>query len=123
MSEFDSYGTLKIAGICAVSAFSFVIARLGNRLARDPIRPEDDAAFQAWKARRRWLIATEFMTLPALTTAAFFVTHLSGGSEIIAIGAGMVAGGVGLPFVVSAMRSVVRARLNMSDTVQEDDHA
>lgn len=90
-----------------------LVARLTHALARSPIEPEDPAALKAWRARRRWMVAAEVAALPSLTLMAAVLTILSNGSPVVALFSGLVAGGVGFPFMVSAMRDFVRRRIEL----------
>lgn len=97
-----------------LSAAAFIVARLAHRYARDPVEPLDQEALRQWKARRRWWPVAEFGALPAMALLAAAMTWLSGGSLVVALLGGMVAGGVGLPFLVQAMRELVQKRIQDS---------
>lgn len=88
-----------------------LVARLAHALSRSPVEPEDAAGQRAWRARRRWMVVAEVAALPSLTLMAAVLTMLSNGSPVVALFSGLVAGGVGFPFMVSAMRDFVRRRI------------
>jgi hypothetical protein len=95
-----------------LSAAFFIVARLTHYFGKDPVEPLDAEALRVWKARRRWMLIMELSALPAMALCAATVTWLSNGSTVVAIGSGMVAGGVGFPFLVSAMKDLVRRRIS-----------
>ena len=88
-----------------------LVARLAQSLAKSPVEPDDPAQLKVWRARRRWLVVAEVAALPSLTLMAAVLTMLSNGSPVVALFSGLVAGGVGFPFMVSAMRDFVRKRI------------
>ena len=88
-----------------------LVARLAQSLAKSPVEPDDPAQLKVWRARRRWLVVAEVAALPSLTLMAAVLTMLSNGSPVVALFSGLVAGSVGFPFMVSAMRDFVRKRI------------
>lgn len=90
-----------------------LVARLAQSLAKSPVEPEDPEQLRIWRARRRWLVVAEVAALPSLTLMAAVLTMLANGSPVVALASGLVAGGVGFPFMVSAMRDFVRRRIDM----------
>ena len=98
-----------------LSGVAIMTARVAHLLAKDPVEPVDPEARRVWMVRRRWIVVAEFAALPSLVGMAAVLTMLSNGSPVVALAGGFVAGGVGFPFMVSAMRDFVRRRISEGD--------
>lgn len=111
MERFDWAAFLEYYRVSALGAAIILLARVSHVLGRNPVPPEEIKAFEAWRRRRRWFLIMEAASFPALSGLGAAATMASGGSPYVAMFSGMIAGGVGFPFAMSAMRDFVRRRV------------
>ena len=111
MERFDWAAFLEYYRVSALGAAIILLARVSHVLGRNPVPPTDVKAFEAWRLRRRWFLVMEAASFPALSGLGAAATMASGGSPYVAMFSGMIAGGVGFPFAMSAMRDFVRRRI------------
>ena len=111
MERFDWAAFVEYYRVSALGAAIILLARVGHVLGKQPVPPTDVKAFEAWRLRRRWFLIMEASSFPALSGLGAMATMASGGSPYVAMFSGMIAGGVGFPFAMSAMRDFVRRRV------------
>lgn len=98
------------------AGMAMVGARLGWLLfgaEADP--PADPAAMALWQRKRRWLVFSEFSALPAFATLALAVGRLKEWPDVGVILFTMALGALGFAFLLDALQTVFRKRLNLKD--------
>lgn len=91
-------------------------ARLGWMLfGVAPAPPEDPAALDLWRRKRRWLIFSELSALPAFATISIVVGKLRAWPIEGVILLSMVLGALGFAFFLDALQTIVRRRIGMSE--------
>lgn len=111
MERFDWAAFFEFYIAAAIGAAGFLAARVSLALGKNPVPPKEAKAFEAWRLRRRWFLIMEAASFPALSGLGAALTMASGGSPAVAMVSGMIAGGVGFPFAMSAMRDFVKRRV------------
>lgn len=96
-------------------------ARLGWLLFRvASVPPEDVAALNLWKLKRRWLIISELSALPAFATISVVLGLLQQWPVPGIILFSMVLGALGFAFFLDTLQTIVRRRIGME---KGDDNA
>ena len=94
----------------AVVSFAARIGYLLFSVSDEP--PEDLAQLGAWRRRRRWLIASEFLALPAFATAWTAAALQWGCPAPIVVLGSMASGALGFGFLLNALQTIVTRKAN-----------
>ncbi len=99
-----------------VSSLTVIGAKMGFALfslKEDP--PRDPEALSHWKRKRRWLIVSELSAVPAFATAGVTATMYWNLSPIASVLIAMLLGALGFSFLLHAVETIVRRRIDMKD--------
>jgi hypothetical protein len=77
--------------------------------------PEDPELFAHWRRKRTWLIVSELSAVPAFATAGVVATIYWDLSPIASVLTAMILGALGFSFLLHALETLVRRRLDMKD--------
>ena len=97
-------------------SLTIVAARLGLALYgvnEDP--PLDQEVYKHWSRRRNWLIVSEVSAVPAFATLGVVATEYWSLGPIASVLIAMILGALGFGFLLHAIETVVRKRLEMKE--------
>lgn len=96
------------------SSLTVVTARLGLALfAVSQVPPVEPELLERWKRRRTYLMVSELCALPAFATAGVTATVYWDLPPIASVLIAMVLGALGFGFLMHAVETIVRKRLEM----------
>jgi hypothetical protein len=99
-----------------LSGLALTGARLGwllFRVAPDP--PEEPMALALWRRKRRWLVISELSALPGFATVAVTVGRMQEWPVEGVVLFSMCMGALGFAFLLDALETLVRKRLDTGD--------
>lgn len=117
---FDDLGRsieITVLWICSFAASLTIVAgRVGLalfNLKEDP--PTDPVLLANWRRRRTYLLVSEMMAVPAFATLGVVSTVYWNLDPIASVLISMVLGALGFGFLLHAVETLVRRRLEMND--------
>lgn len=102
--------------ISFAASLTIIGARIGYALfntKEDP--PSDPQLFAHWRRKRMWLIISELSAVPAFATAGVVATEYWTLTPIASVLIAMVLGALGFSFLLHAVETLVRRRLDLKD--------
>lgn len=102
------------------ASLTVIGARIGLalfNLKEDP--PSDPELYRHWKRKRGWLIASEISAVPAFATFAVTATIYWDLPPIASVGIAMILGALGFSFLLHALYTIVRRRLDIKDSPRD----
>lgn len=117
LSEISRHVEITLLWVISFAASLTIIgARIGFALFNTrEVPPDDPALFIHWKRKRMWLIISEISAVPAFATAGVVSTEYWNLTPIASVLIAMVLGALGFSFLLHAVETIVRRRLDLKD--------